>query len=120
MVNTTAFLNTVKTGVRATVIAEGTYMAVGTDNTTPAVSDTTLGAEEERNSRQEYTEGTSDIVLSLFVNSTEANSTSLKEVGVFDASSSGNMAMRDIFTAIAKTSSIEVWIDVEQQIDVTQ
>ena len=120
MVNTTAFLNTVKSGVRATVLAEGTYLAVGTDNTTPTITDTTLGSEEERNARQEYTEGTSDIVLSVFINSTEANSTSLKEVGVFDAAAAGNMAAHEIFTAISKTSSIEIWIDVEQQIDVTQ
>ena len=120
MVNTTAFLNTVKAGVRATVLVEGTHMAVGTDDTAAEITDTTLGAEEERNAIQEYTEGTSDIVTSLFINSTEANTTSLVEVGVFDAAADGNMAMRETFTAIAKTASIEVWIDVEQQIDVTQ
>ena len=120
MVNTTAFLNTVKAGVRQTVLDEGTHVAVGTDNTTPTVSDTTLGSEEERNARQEYTEGTSDVIISGFINSTEANSTSLQEVGVFDAASSGNMMMHETFTAISKTSSIEVWVDVEQQIDVTQ
>jgi len=120
MVNTTAFLNTIKGEVRDAVIAEGTHLAVGTDNTAATVSDTTLGAEEERNARQEYTEGTSDVVLSLFVASTEANGVDLAEVGVFDAGAAGNMMMRDIFTAISKTASIEVWIDVEQQIDVTQ
>ena len=120
MVNTTAFLNTVKSGVRTTVLAEGTHVAVGTDNTTPTVSDSALSSEEQRNARQEYTEGTSDVIISGFINSTQANGEDLVEVGVFDAASGGNMAMHEIFTAISKTSSIEVWIDVEQQIDVTQ
>jgi len=120
MVNTTAFLNIIKGDIRDAVIAAGTHLAVGTNNTAPTVADTTLAAEEERNARQEYTEGTSDVVLSLFVASTEANGVDLKEVGVFDAGAAGNMMMRETFTALSKTAAIEVWIDVEQQIDVTQ
>ena len=120
MVNATGFLSTVKDGVRATVIANGTYLASGTADTVASVGDTTLGAEVIRKARQEYTEGTSDVVLSLFLSSTEANSESLKEVGLLDAASAGNLLVRDVFTTIAKTASIEVWIDIEEQIDVTQ
>lgn len=120
MVNTTGFLNTIKTAVRASVIAEGTHLAVGDDDTTPTAGDTALGNELTRKARQEYTEGTSDIVMSLWIGSTEANSESLEEVGLFDAVAAGNLLVRDTFTAIAKTASIEVWIDIEEQIDVTQ
>ena len=120
MVNTTGFLNTIKTAIRASVISNGTHVAVGDDNTTPTVGDTTLGNELTRKTRQEYTEGTSDIVISLFLNNTESNGNSLKEVGLFDASSSGNLLVRDIFTTITKNSSTEVWIDIEEQISVTQ
>lgn len=120
MVNTTNFLDTIKTAVRASVIAEGTHLAVGDDNTTPTVGDTALGNELTRKVRQEYTEGTSDVILSLWLSSLESNSNALKEVGLFDAISSGNLLVRNIFTVINKTSSIEVWIDIEEQISVTQ
>ena len=120
MVNTTTFLATIKAAVRASVIAEGTHVAIGTDNTAAAVSDTTLGTEVDRNALQESTEGTSDVVISGFFSSTEANGNSLVEVGVLDAGAAGNLMMREVYTAIAKTTSIEVWLDVEQQIDVTQ
>ena len=120
MVNTTGFLSTIKTAVKASVIAESTHLAVGTDNTAATAGDTALGAQVTIKTRQEYTEGTSDVIVSLFLNSVESNGNSLKEVGVFDAASSGDMAMRDTFTAIAKTNSIEVWMDVEQQISVVQ
>ena len=120
MVNTTAFLNTVKAGVRTTVLAEGTYVAVGTGSTAADVSDTTLGVEEERNARQEYTEGTSDVIISGFITSVQCTGDDLTEVGVLDAAASGDLMMREVFTTISKTSSIEIWIDIEQQIDVTQ
>lgn len=120
MVNTTAFLNTIKTGVLADVVANATHMAVGTDNTSAVPGDTALGAEVTRKAIQEITQGASDVIVSLFLNSTESNGNELKEVGVFDAASSGNMLERNTFTTISKTSSLEVWIDVEEQIDVTQ
>jgi len=120
MVNTTGFLNTIKSGIQDTIVANATHLAVGTDNTTPVVGDTALGAEITRKARQEYTKGTSDVIISLFLNSTESNGNSLKEVGMFDASSSGNLLERNIFTTITKSTSLEVWIDVEEQIDVTQ
>lgn len=120
MVNTTGFLTTIKAAVRASIIAEGTHMAVGDDNTTPTVADTALGNELTRKALQEYTEGTSDVIVSLWLGSTESNGNALKEVGLFDAAADGNLLERNIFAVINKTSSIEVWIDVEEQIDVTQ
>jgi len=120
MVNTTVFLARILSGIRTDVISESTHVAMGDDDTTPLISDTALGNESDRNARQEYTEGTSDVIISGFFNSTELSGVTLKEVGIFDASSSGNMASRNTFTDISKTNSIEVWVDVEEQIDVTQ
>ena len=120
MVNTTTFLNSVKAAIRAGIIADATYVAVGTDDTAPTSGDTTLGAEVTRKARQEYTEGTSDVIISLFLNSTESNGNALKEVGMLDASSAGNLLQRNTFTTINKTTGLEVWIDIEEQIDVTQ
>ena len=120
MVNTTGFLTTIKTAVKTSVTTNGTHIAVGTDNTTPVVGDTTLGAEVIRKALQESTTGTSDVILSFFLNSTEANGSDLVEVGLFDASSSGNLLEREVYTSITKNSSTEVWMDIEEQITVTQ
>jgi len=120
MVNTTGFLDTLKTAVKTSVTTNGTHMAVGTDNTTPTVGDTALGTEVTRKALQESTVGTSDIILSLYLNSTESNGNSLVEIGLLDAASSGNLLVRDIFTTITKNSSTEVWIDIEEQISITQ
>jgi len=120
MVNTTGFLSTVKTGVLDLIETEATHMAVGDDDTTPTAADTALGNELTRKTVQEVTRGTSDVIVSMFLNSTESNGNSLKEVGIFNASSAGDMMERNTFTTINKSSSIEVWIDVEEQVDVTQ
>ena len=95
-------------------------MAAGTGTTAATVADTTLETETERNARQESTEGTSDVIVSLFLNSTEGNGDDLTEVGALDAASTGNLMMRTTFPVISKTSAVDVWIDVEEQIDVTQ
>lgn len=120
MVNTTGFLTTVKAGIRSTIISNATHLAVGTDATTPTAGDTALGAEVTRKARQEFTEGVSDVIISLFLNSLEGNGNALVEVGMFDAVSGGNLLERSTYTVINKSSSLEVWIDIEEQIDVTQ
>ena len=120
MVNTTGFLSTLKTAVKTSVTTNGTYMAVGTDSTAAVPADTALGTEVTRKAIQESTTGTSDIIISLFLNSLESNGNSLVEVGLFDAASTGNLLVRDTFTAISKNSSTEVWMDIEEQISITQ
>lgn len=120
MVNTTTFLNSIKAAIRAGIISDASHVAAGDDNTTPTAGDTALGNEVIRKARQEYTEGTSDVIISLFLNSLESNGDALKEVGMFDASSGGNLLQRNIFSTINKTTGLEVWIDIEEQIDVTQ
>ncbi len=120
MVNTTSFMDLVKTAVKAEVVTQMSNPAVGTSNTTPTVGDVALGAETIRKARQDYTEGTSDVTISLWISSVEGNGTSLKETGVFNASSGGTLLTHETFTAISKTSGIELWIDVEEQIDVSQ
>jgi len=120
MVNTTGFLTTLKTAVKTSITTNGTHIAVGTDNTTPAISDTALGAEVTRKAIQESTVGTSDIILSFYLNSTESNGNSLVEVGLLDNAVAGNLLVRDIFTSITKNSSTEVWIDIEEHVEVTQ
>ena len=120
MVNTQDFLDDTKADIQTFILTRSTYLAIGSGTTTPTTTDTTLDVEELRKARQEYTQGVSDVVVSLFVGSTEGNGTSYTEVGVFDAASSGNLMMRQTYPSIAKTTAIDIWVDVEEQIDVTQ
>ena len=100
--------------------SEFTYIAVGTDDTTPTETDTTLGNEVLRKERQEYSRDDTNgkITVSMWILSTEANSNDLKEVGVFDASSGGNMFSRNTFNTISKNNNIELWIDLEFTVSV--
>lgn len=120
MTNTQAFLDATKADVRTFTLSKSTYIGVGTGTTTETTSDSALEFEVERKARQEYSEGTSDVVVSLFLGSTEGNGEDLTEVAAFDASSGGNVMMRKVFPAISKTASVDVWIDIEEQVDVTQ
>ena len=120
MTNTTTFLSAVKADIQAFVLTKSTYMAVGTGTGTPTAADTALGTEVKRKAIEESTTGTSDVVVSLLLTSADANGSSITEVGAFDAVAAGNMMARETYTAIGKTSSIDVWIDIEEQIDVTQ
>jgi len=118
--NTNVFLTAVKADIKTFTATKATYLAVGTGTTAVTSADTTLETEDTRKVRAETTAGTSDVVSSLFLSSADANGSTLTEVGGFDASSDGNMMARIVFTAIAKTAAIDVWIDIEEQIDVTQ
>jgi len=120
MVNTTSLLDLVKTAVKGEIVTQFNHVAVGTDNTTPTVGDTTLGAEVTRKTRQTYSEGTSDVVISMWLSSLESNGDDLVEVGALNAASSGDLLTHEVFNSISKTSSVELWIDIEEQVDVSQ
>lgn len=99
---------------------EGQYLAVGTGTTPPIPSDTSLENEVLRKARQEYTrnDATGTIILSMWIASTEANGNDLSEVGVFDSSTGGKMLARETFPSLAKTQDLEVWIDIEFEVEV--
>ena len=120
MTNTQDFLDDIKEEIKDFIIANSTYVAVGTSATAATPAQTSLLAETNRKARQEYTEGTSDVVVSLFLGTTDDNGEDLTEVGVLNASSVGDMMMRATYPAISKTVSIDLWIDVEEQVDVVQ
>jgi len=120
MTNTQTFLDAVREDVKDYVLAEGTHLAVGTGTTAATAADSALETEDTRKAREEYQEFTNSVVLSLFLGTADANGSDLTEVGVFDAAAAGNMMMRKTFPAISKTASVDVWIDVEEIVDVTQ
>jgi len=120
MTNTQDFLDDVKSNVKTFTLTRSTYIAAGTGTTTPTAADTTLETETVRKARQEYTEGVSDVVVSLFLGTADANGDVLTETGALDASSSGNLMNHASITAITKNAATDVWIDIEEQIDVIQ
>jgi len=120
MTNTTTFLNTIKSNTQAFVLTKSTYIAAGTGTTTPTAADTALETETVRKARQESTTGTSDVIVSLFLGTADANGDVLTEVGALDAASVGNLMNHSLITAITKAADTDVWIDIEEQIDVTQ
>jgi len=65
-----------------------TYCALGTNNATPTVADTTLGTEAARKAVTTYSISGGELTCSTFFLSTEAN-IAIKEIGLFGHSTAG-------------------------------
>lgn len=87
-----------------------THVAIGTDGTAAVAADMALGAEvlrDEPTSIVNYS--ATSVGFKLFVTASQANGSTLREIGLFDAGSGGNMMARSVsFTPIVKSSSITV------------
>ena len=95
-------------------VDQPSHMAIGTDNTAASATDTSLGSEVLRKALATSQQGNTGVVtVKMAVLSTEANGQSLKEVGVFNASSGGTMLNRIVHTQIDKTSSFEQRYQIE-------
>jgi len=121
MTLTSAGLVGVRDNTKSYIEAEVTYIAVGDDDTTPTAADTALGNEQFRSAVDDTdTSGTGKVIHSLRIATTENNGNDVDEVGAFDASSSGNMLSRDTITTIAKTSDIQIYLDLEYEIQANE
>lgn len=121
MVLTIDLLTQIRSDVKDDLDAIFTHGAVGTDDTTEASSDTSLGSEVFRDSIDDFDTSASDkIVASLRILTTEANGNDLKEGGWFNASSGGTMWTRNTLNTITKTTDIQVYFDVEIEITVEE
>jgi hypothetical protein len=87
-----------------------THVAIGTDGTAATSADTALGAEVLRATPTSVVNYSAvSVGFKLFVSSSQANGDTLREIGLFDASSGGNMMARSVsFMPIVKSSSITV------------
>lgn len=88
--------------------------AVGSASTTPAVTDVRLVDEVFRDGTDSNDKSVTDtITVSLIINSSEANGNTLREFGWFETSggSTGTAFVRDIMTAINKTSDVSLYLD---------
>ena len=94
------------------------WIAIGDDNTTPVVGDTALGNELLRKPLDVSAIknlGAGTYRFQMRVALTELNSSTLKEIGIFDqATLGGSMGTHDLLTVeVAKTSDKEVIVIVQ-------
>lgn len=122
MVLTTNLLNEIRDAVQTELKNNQlTHGAIGTDNTTPTAGDTALGSEVFIDAADEYDVTVANkLTASLRVLTTEANGNTIVEVGWFDAASGGDMKTHDLVNSIDKTSDIQLYIDSEITITVTE
>ncbi len=85
------------------------YMAVGTDSTSPAAGNTTLGAEVARVSVTSATASTNTVTyVATFGAGTGTGA--LTEAGLFNANTSGTMLSRTTYSVINKGSGDEMTV----------
>ncbi len=104
----------------AEIVTEFTHGAIGTDNTAPTTGDTTLGTEVFRDAIDASTNSGGIVTSSLRVLATEANGNAIAEYGWLDAAALGNLWTRNTITAINKTSDIQLYLDVQRTITVSE
>ena len=121
MVLTTDLLEEIRDSIKTELQTNFTHGAVGSDSTTPTSADTTLGNELFRDTVDDFdTSGTDVAVANLQITLSELNGETIREVGWFNASSSGTMWTRNVLTAINKTDDIQVFVDTSITINVTE
>ena len=90
-----------------------THIAVGSDNTTPDESDTSLGSETYREALYNSNVSSNIALFDARLDVTENNGNTINEVSTQDASSGGNMQTRNLTTSFTKTSSNEVFYRIK-------
>jgi hypothetical protein len=97
-----------------------THIAIGTDNTAASDSDTQLGDEVVRRAIDTYDpeDGTNYRINYIFnISSVEQNGVDLKEAGVFDESTAGDMFARTTFATISKNNTIDIQFTLTFEIE---
>lgn len=97
----TTGLNFIASRIEGVDDAVMSHMAVGTDNTTAAASDTTLGTEVARVAITSGEATGGDMVYTATFGA-GTGTAALTEAGIFNASSAGTMLCRTVFAVINK------------------
>lgn len=117
----TTELDDIKSVIMDKIVSDYSFVGFGTGTASALPSDTTLVAEVLRAARQEYTETSSRVTISGYLNAAQANSNTIGEVGAFTLISGGDMKIRNTYaTPVVKTSDKEVWTDLTVTVGVTQ
>jgi hypothetical protein len=95
--------NFVASRMAGTSVSVMSDMSIGTGSTAAAAADTTLGSESARVSLTSTTVNNNDVVyLATFPANTPASAAAITEAGIFNASTSGSMLCRTVFSQINK------------------
>jgi hypothetical protein len=84
------------------------HLAVGSNNTAVALTDTTLVAEAARIALTSGSRSSNVLTFYAYLPGSQGNGVDLKECGIFNSSSGGTLFARATFSSISKTSSIAV------------
>ena len=121
MVLTALTLADILTQTKARLGTIMTYGSIGTATPAASASDTALGNEVFRDSRDDFDDSVSNAVtVSLKIAITEANGNKLTEFGWFNASTGGSLWTRNVLTGITKTNDIQVYFDTTITISVVE
>lgn len=90
------------------------HIAIGDNGTAPSVGNTSLLSEQFRELISETAKDLSagEYIFTMRLGSVDAVGVTIREVGIFDANTGGNMGIRETVEEYAKTSSDDIWIDV--------
>jgi len=89
-----------------------THLAVGTDNTTPSSANDALNNEVYRVGVTDSVDNGNELLLSTFLDSTEANGYDLVECGIFTADTGGLLLNHSTFQTVSKSNTNTATIDV--------
>ena len=102
-------LNLIRDLLDGDVVSGLTHLAVGTDSSAAAATQTSLGAEIYRDAVSQRTSNDQQLVVSYYLASGSANGSTLTEAGLFNAASGGTMFARVLLSpGIVKTAAIAV------------
>ena len=88
-----------------------THIATGDDDTTPTINDTALGNQTIIEAVFDSGVGSTGAFFQMFQDTADNNGNDIKEEGLFDAASSGDMYTHNLTNVISKDSSTEVFIE---------
>lgn len=98
--------NFVASRMKDTTSSVMSHMAIGTGSTAAAAGDTALGSESARVALTSTTVSNNDVVYSAtFSAGTPSSAAAITEAAIFNASSSGTMLCRTVFSVINKQSA---------------
>lgn len=100
--------NQVRDALYGSGITPPSRFALGTGSTAVTAADTALEAEVWRDVFSTKTVAAGTVTFKYFLSALTANGNTLREAGLFNAASSGEMFARVVFTEIEKTSAITV------------
>ena len=90
-----------------------THLAVGDDNTSPATTNDALNNEVFRKAVTDHSQTDNELLASTFIDSTEANGETLREVGLFAGPDAADrMWNHSTIAAIEKDGTRTITIDV--------